>query len=50
MTIRFSMQGIRFEWDARQLLHVAFVERDEVFRIISARQASHMERRVYENQ
>lgn len=98
MTIRFSMQGIRFEWNARkakmnrrkhgvgfkraceaffdpflmptrrdradgelreailgftskwQLLHVAFVERDEVIRIISARRASHTERRVYEDQ
>jgi len=98
MTIRFSMQGIRFEWDARKaktnrrkhgvgfkraceaffdpflmpmkrartdgevreailgftskwhLLHVAFVEREEVFRIISAWRASHTERRLYEDQ
>jgi len=98
MAVRFSMQGIRFEWDARkakvnrrkhgvgfreaceaffdpflkpiegtraegeareailgltlkwQLLHVTFVEHEEVFRVISARQASRTERRVYEDQ
>jgi uncharacterized DUF497 family protein len=96
--VRYSLQGIQFEWDAAkaaanrrkhgvefeqgceaffdpflraleagqeageareailgmtarwQLLHVAFVERGEVFRIISVRRATGAERRIYEDQ
>ena len=98
MPVRFTLQGIQFEWDAKkaalnqtkhgvdfeqacevffdpflrvvdtddeteetredvlgmtrtwQLLLVVFVERGETFRIISARRATRMERRLYEDQ
>jgi len=98
MPVRFDLQGIQFEWDAKkatanrskhgvdfkqacevffdpflhvfdasdeagetregvlgltrtwQLLLVVFVERGETFRIISARRATRMERRLYEDQ
>lgn len=98
MTVRHTLQEIRFEWDAQkaaanrrkhgvdfeeacevffdpflrvvdagevrgearqailgltpdwQLLHVAFAERGEVFRIISARRATRQERKSYEDQ
>ncbi len=38
----FTAQGL--------LLYVVFVEREDVFRIISARRATRMERTTYENQ
>lgn len=44
---REAILGMTARW---QLLHVAFVERGEVFRIISARRATRAERRLYEDQ
>lgn len=97
MPVRYTLQGIHFEWDARkassnrckhrvdfevacqvffdpflkiasageqsgerreaivgftmkwQLLFVVFVEREEVFRLISARRATRLERTLYED-
>jgi uncharacterized DUF497 family protein len=44
---REAILGLTLSW---RLLHVAFVERGEVFRIISARPATRPERRNYEDQ
>jgi uncharacterized DUF497 family protein len=44
---RQAILGLTVRW---QLLHVVFVERGEVLRIISARPATSPERRFYEDQ
>lgn len=44
---REAVLGLTEDW---QLLCVAFVERGDVFRIVSARRATRAERRVYEDQ
>ena len=44
---REGVLGLTRDW---QLLLVVFVEREETFRIISARRATRMERRLYEDQ
>jgi len=44
---REGVLGLTRTW---QLLLVVFVERGETFRIISARRATRMERRLYEDQ
>jgi uncharacterized DUF497 family protein len=44
---RESVLGLTAKW---RLLYVAFVERGEVFRIISARRATRPERKLYEGQ
>jgi uncharacterized DUF497 family protein len=44
---REAIFGLTVGW---RLLHVVFVERGEVFRIISARRATRPERREYEDQ
>lgn len=44
---REAILGLTVDW---QLLKVAFIERGETFRIISARPATRPERRAYEDQ
>lgn len=44
---REAALGLTENW---QLLYVVFVERRDVFRIVSARRATHAERRHYEDQ
>lgn len=43
-----AREGILGVTTGSHLLHVVYVERDEVFRIISARRATRPERRLYE--
>jgi len=44
---REAILGLTRDW---QLLYVVFVEREETFRIISARSATRPERKTYEDQ
>lgn len=44
---REAVLGLTQDW---RLLYVVFVEREEVFRIVSARRAIRVERRLYEDQ
>jgi len=44
---REAIMGLTMKW---QLLVVVFVERGEVFRLISARRATRVERNLYESQ
>ena len=46
-SLREAILGLTRDW---QLLYVVFVEREETFRIISARSATRPERKTYEDQ